>query len=324
MRALELVSGVTQGNRRDISRAITILEDELPGSRELYAEVYRRGGKAFVLGVAGPPGAGKSTLINCLIHELRSRGHKVGVVAVDPTSPFTGGALLGDRIRMVDHSLDEGVYIRSMASRGSRGGLSRNARKAICVLDAAKYDVIILETVGIGQTEVDIVRVAQATIVIIMPEMGDSVQAMKAGLMEIGDIFVVNKADLEGADRAALEIGQFARGKDGGRPKVLKTVAKTCQGVPELASAVEGLMANAKAVRARRGREDVVDEVREALNGKVESAFARGVVGHPGWEALLKKVAERKVDPDTAAEVMMKDLAEGGRASPRNPARRRS
>ncbi len=316
MKTSDLVRGVARGSRKDISRAITMLEDELPGSKELYAQIYRRGGGAFVLGVAGPPGAGKSTLINCLIRELRSRGHKVGVVAVDPTSPFTGGALLGDRIRMVDHSLDEGVYIRSMASRGSRGGLSRSARKAIDVLDAAGYDVVLLESVGIGQTEVDIINVAQATLVVIMPEMGDSVQAMKAGLMEIGDIFVVNKADLEGADRAALEISQFARAKDGGRPKVLKTVAKTCQGVPELTSAVEGLM-SATVQASRRGSKVVTDEVREALVTRVEKSFSEDLSTKASWAGLLDKVARREVDPDSAAEMMLAELA-----SPEKEARR--
>jgi LAO/AO transport system kinase len=303
-----LVRGVTKGNRKDISRAITILEDDLPGSKELYSELYLRGGGAFVLGVAGPPGAGKSSLISCLIRKLRSRGHKVGVVAVDPTSPFTGGALLGDRIRMADHGLDDGVYIRSMASRGSKGGLSRSTRKAIAVLDAASYDVILLESVGIGQTELDIVKVAQATLVVVTPEMGDSVQAMKAGLMEIGDIFVVNKADLEGADEAALEIGRFVRAKEGRRPKVLKTVATTCDGAAELAGAVEGLMAKASARTPSHRIEDVVDEVGEVVTSKLEKVFSEGVSSEPRWAELVNKVAKREMDPDSAAEMIMKDL----------------
>jgi LAO/AO transport system kinase len=302
----DLVRGVVRGSRKDISKAITILEDDLPGSRRLYAELYKRGGKAFVLGVAGPPGAGKSTLINCIIRELRSRGRKVGVVAVDPTSPFTGGALLGDRIRMVDHSLDEGVYIRSMASRGSKGGLSRSTRKAIDVLDAAKFDVILLESVGIGQTEVDIVKVARATLVVIMPEMGDSVQAMKAGLMEIGDMFVVNKADLEGADRAALEITQFARSKDGAKPTVLKTVARTCQGVPELVEAVMKLMAGAKGRASGEG--GAMEAVREAIGAKVETAFSEGLPSNPSWTGLLKRVTLREVDPDSAADFVLEEM----------------
>jgi LAO/AO transport system kinase len=302
----DLVRGVARGSRKDISKAITILENDLPGSRRLYAEIYKRGGNAFVLGVAGPPGAGKSTLINCIIRELRSRGRKVGVVAVDPTSPFTGGALLGDRIRMVDHSLDEGVYIRSMASRGSKGGLSRSTRKAIDVLDAAKFDVILLESVGIGQTEVDIVKVARATLVVIMPEMGDSVQAMKAGLMEIGDIFVVNKADLEGADRAALEIAQFARSKDGTKPMVLMTVARTCEGVPELVDAVMTLMAGAKGRASGDG--GALEEVREAIGSKVEKVFSEGLASKPSWTELLERVTLREVDPDTAAEFVVRDL----------------
>jgi LAO/AO transport system kinase len=302
----DLVRGVVRGSRKDISKAITILEDDLPGSRRLYAEIYKRGGNAFVLGVAGPPGAGKSSLINCIIRELRSRDRKVGVVAVDPTSPFTGGALLGDRIRMVGHSLDEGVYIRSMASRGSKGGLSRSTRKAIDVLDAAKFDVVLLESVGIGQTEVDIVKVARATLVVIMPEMGDSVQAMKAGFMEIGDIFVVNKADLEGADRAALEIAQFARSKDGAKPTVLKTVARTCEGVPELVDAVMRLMAGAKGRASGEG--GALEEVREAIGSNVEKAFLEGLASKPSWTELLERVTLREVDPDSAAELVVRDM----------------
>ncbi len=306
MTTKDLVRGVAKGSRKDISKAITILEDDLPGSRRLYTEIYKRGGNAFVLGVAGPPGAGKSSLINCIIRELRSRGLKVGVVAVDPTSPFTGGALLGDRIRMVDHSLDEGVYIRSMASRGSKGGLSRSTRKAIDVLDAAKFDVVLLESVGIGQTEVDIVKVARATLVVIMPEMGDSVQAMKAGLMEIGDIFVVNKADLEGADRAALEIAQFARSKDGAKPMVLKTVARTCEGVSELVDAVMKLMVGAKGRASGEG--GALEEVKEAIGSKVEKAFSDGLASKPNWKELLKRVTLREVDPDSAAELVVRDM----------------
>jgi LAO/AO transport system kinase len=311
---LDLVRGVVKGNRKDISKAITVLEDDLPGSGRLYAEIYRRGGNAFVLGVAGPPGAGKSSLINCIIRELRSRGRKVGVVAVDPTSPFTGGALLGDRIRMVDHSLDEGVYIRSMASRGSKGGLSRSTRKAIDVLDAAKFDVILLESVGIGQTEVDIIKVARATLVVLMPEMGDSVQAMKAGLMEIGDIFVVNKADLEGADRAALEIAQFARSKDGAKPPVLKTVARTCEGIPELVDAVMELMAGAKGRTSEEA--GALEEVTEAIGARVEAAFSEGLASNPLWSDLLKRVTLRKVDPDTAAELVVRDMTSRSNGPP--------
>lgn len=317
----ELVDGVQRGNRRDISRAITILEDDLPGSRQFYAEIYRRGGNAFVLGVAGPPGAGKSSLINCLIREFRSRGRKVGVVAVDPSSPFTGGALLGDRIRMVDHSLDEGVYIRSMATRGSKGGLSRSTRKAIDVLDAAKFDVILLESVGIGQTEVDIIRVAQVTLIVVMPETGDSVQAMKAGLMEIGDIFVVNKADLEGADRAALEIAQFARSKDGSKPVVLKTSARTCNGVPELVDAVDKLAAGARAAKKSWAGDGALDDVREALGSMVDRAFTEGAA-EAGRIELLEKVARREMDPDSAAELIIREMS-GNTGHPSGPRRRK-
>ena len=309
----ELIRGVSQGNRKDISKAITVLEDGLAGSGPLYSEIYRRGGRAFVLGVAGPSGAGKSSLIDCLIKEFRSRGLKVGVVAVDPTSPFTGGALLGDRIRMVNHSLDEGVYIRSMASRGSKGGLSRSAKKAIDVLDAANFDVVMLESVGIGQTEVDIIKVAHVTLVVVMPEMGDSVQAMKAGLMEIGDVFVVNKADLGGADRALLEISQFAKARDGSRPVVLKTVARTCEGVPELVNLLTGMMtkAGARDDRKRDGA-NALEEVKDALESKMERRLLEGTKSKSGWAELIEQVALRKMDPDAAADRIMNEIGAAG------------
>jgi LAO/AO transport system kinase len=305
----ELLRGVSRGNRSAISKAITMLEDGLPGSAQLYEGIYKRGGRAFVLGVAGPPGAGKSSVINCLIRELRSRGRKVGVVAVDPTSPFTGGALLGDRIRMVDHSLDEGVYIRSMASRGSKGGLSRSARKAIDVLDAAGFDVVLLESVGVGQTDLDIINVAHATVVVLMPEMGDAVQAMKAGLMEIGDLIVVNKADLDGADRAVLEISQFAKSRDGGKPMVIKTVAKTCEGATELSDAVEGLMKKLEGERAQAARSTAADDIRDALESKVGAEFAAGTGRGGRWTELLRRVSERRIDPDAAADEVIRGLS---------------
>jgi LAO/AO transport system kinase len=304
-----LVEGVLKGDRRAISKVITIIEDDLPGAAEVYSKLFSKSTPAFVLGIAGPPGAGKSSLINCLIREYRMKGRRVGVVAIDPTSPFTGGALLGDRVRMVDHSLDDGVYIRSMASRGSVGGLSRNARKAIVVLGAAHYDVIILETVGIGQTEMDVIKVADATVMVLMPEMGDSVQAMKAGLMEIGDIFVVNKADLGGADKAAIEIAGMIKEKDGWKPPVLMTVAKTCSGVRELVEAVELYRTRTKVQdEGKKDRERALQEIREALQEKLMRMLDADPRVAGQMAAYVDSVMKRELDPCSAADKIFEAL----------------
>jgi LAO/AO transport system kinase len=304
-----LLRQVLKGDRRAISRAITVLEDDLPGSKELYRELYARGGHAYVIGVAGPPGGGKSSLINCMVKEFRSRGNKVGVVAVDPTSPFTGGALLGDRVRMVDHSLDEGVYIRSMASRGSGGGLSRNTRKAIAALDAARFDYVLLETVGTGQTEVDVIKMAHVTAVVLMPETGDSIQAMKAGLMEIADVFVINKADLMGADKAAMEISAFLKEKDGWRPPVVMTVAKTCDGVKELVDVLLRYKSHTtgRFVSGDASRWRAIEEVKDALHERLEREFQEKVKGSEHWAGIIEAVIRRKLDPESAAELLMND-----------------
>ena len=228
------------------------IEDEDPASGDLVRAIFSQTGRAYLVGVTGPPGAGKSTLVDRLVHELRThgaRGRSVGVIAVDPTSPFTGGAVLGDRLRMQAHAADEGVFIRSMATRGHLGGLARATGDAALVLDAAGKDVVIIETVGVGQDEVDIIRTADVSIVTLVPGTGDEVQALKAGIMEIADIFVVNKADREGADRlvaaveANLALHTYRRGE--WRPPIVKTVATTGAGVAELVAAIERFRAHA-------------------------------------------------------------------------------
>lgn len=239
--ATALISGVVAGERRAIARAITVVENDLAEGAALLSAIRSGLGRARVLGITGPPGAGKSTLVNALIGELRQQGKRVGVIAVDPSSPISGGAVLGDRIRMGDYTADEGVYIRSLASRGHLGGLCRSAARVVDVLDAAGFDVVIVETVGAGQSEVEIADIAHTRIVVCPPGLGDDIQAIKAGILEIADIFVVNKSDSPLADRTERELLAMLslRAASSWVPPVVRTVATTGVGVKLLAEAIE-------------------------------------------------------------------------------------
>ena len=273
-RLQDWVSRIREGEVRSLARAITAIENRDADSVELLKALFPHSGKAQVIGLTGAPGSGKSTLVDQLAREYRKQAKTIGIVAVDPTSPYTGGAILGDRIRMQAHHADAGIFIRSMATRGFLGGLARTTADVTSVLDAAGKDLILVETVGVGQDEIDIVRLADVTVVILVPGMGDDVQTIKAGIMEIADIFVINKSDREGAERVEREIRAMqtlAVRKDGWTPPIVKTVASEGQGIAELAAAIaeyEKFAAKAGVAvkkRAENWRERLLEMLREAL-----------------------------------------------------------
>lgn len=307
----ELASGVLKGDHRALAKAISIVESAGVARRRLIQELYPRTGKAFTLGITGPTGTGKSTLVDKTIQEFRKRGRKVGVLAIDPSSPFTGGAILGDRIRMMDHSLEREVYIRSMASRGDVGGLARAAINTIRVLDAAGMDVVIVETVGAGQTEVQVATAVDATVVVLMPQLGDEVQAFKAGFNEIGDIFVINKADITNPSRTMFNVASGLQEKNGWRPPVLKTVAIKGIGVASLVDSIEKFQKflDDHGMREERAKKRLESELIEAAFSDFYTETVTRLKQAKSWQHLLGQVAKKELDPETAASRLVKAIA---------------
>lgn len=309
----DIVERLLNGDRRALARMVTLIENNTPNARRFLAELHQHAGKAHIVGVTGAPGAGKSTLVTRLVRELRRRERKVGVVAIDPTSPFTGGAILGDRIRMMELAGDPNVFIRSMASRGSLGGLSASTRDVVRAMDAAGYDPIIIETVGTGQAEVEVMRTAQTVLVVSAPGMGDEVQAIKAGILEIADIFVVSKGDKPGADQTVAELAMLLsldpmrrthdKSKLYWRIPVLKTSAIKDQGIPQVVDAMEQhrtylLESDMITTRAQR---QVRSEVQALVLHSVVEAL-KATTTEEEWQQLVTAITNRERDPYSVAQ----------------------
>ncbi|SFT48773.1 LAO/AO transport system kinase [Selenomonas sp. GACV-9] len=310
---MDIAEELLKGNRLALSRAITAIENEYDEATDIMKRLYPHTGHAYVLGITGPPGAGKSTLTDKIAREYRAQGKTVGIIAVDPTSPFTGGAILGDRIRMNGLTLDEGVFIRSMGTRGSLGGLSHKTADAVKALDAFGKDIIIVETVGVGQSEVDIVKAADTTMVVLIPGMGDDIQAIKAGILEIGDLYCINKSDLDGADKLVREINMMLDLDSlmtDWRPPITKVVASQNEGITELLGTVEKhrtyIEGNGELAKRRTKR--TRDEILDILSSNIGSYIKKKIVDSGRLDGYVEQIRQHETDPYTVIGEVMDEM----------------
>lgn len=313
----ELVEGIISGNTRAISKAISLVENDGPDKIELLKEIHRYVGESVIIGITGPPGAGKSSLINVLIKEYRKQGKKVGILAIDPTSPFTGGALLGDRLRMQDHSTDENVFIRSLATRGHLGGISPATSDAVKILDAAGFEIILLETVGVGQAEIEIVEASDIVLLVLVPGYGDEIQVLKAGIIEIGDIYVINKADQMDATKLKTTIEYYLElspDKNANHRKVVLTSALTGSGVDSLIHEINSTynFFRKKGILNERRKTRIRKEILRILNSRILESINQTFNGR-NFDSSINKILNKKIDPYTIADSIFEEMKKGAK-----------